>query len=96
MPQKQSPAHLARTAKLDTVYKHFWWNTVYSPENRSDADSPWDEIDPAHGIVSVDQMWAAAQNWPLSGYYPDDKTKSVYLLEAYHLLHCIRIMRLTF
>ncbi|KAI1455385.1 hypothetical protein F4805DRAFT_459765 [Annulohypoxylon moriforme] len=96
MPQKRPPSQLARTKELNTVYERFWWNTAYSPANRSDADNLWDEINPAHGIVSVDRDWAAAQGWPLSGYYPGDKTKAVYLLEAYHLLHCIRIMRLTF
>ncbi|KAI1185986.1 hypothetical protein F5B17DRAFT_441418 [Nemania serpens] len=94
--RERSPSELARTDDLDTVYERFWWNTAYSPANRSDADGLWDEINPAHGIVSVDREWAASQGWPLSGYYPGDKTKAVYLLEAYHLLHCIRIMRLTF
>ncbi|RYC56192.1 hypothetical protein CHU98_g10016 [Xylaria longipes] len=89
IPQERPPSELARTDELDTVYKRFWWNTAYSTANRSDADSLWDEINPAHGIVSVDREWAASQGWPLSGYYPGDKTKAVYLLEAYHLLHCI-------
>ncbi|KAI0436033.1 hypothetical protein F4803DRAFT_557407 [Xylaria telfairii] len=94
-PQDRSPSQLARTDELDTVYKRFWWNTAYSPTNRSNADSLWGEINPAHGVVSVDRKWAAAQGWPLSGYYPGSKEKAVYLLEAYHLLHCIRIMRIT-
>ncbi|KAI1153014.1 hypothetical protein F4825DRAFT_281324 [Nemania diffusa] len=94
--QEWVPPQLARTNRLGTVYKRFWWNTAYSPANRSDADLLWNEINPAHGIVSVDREWAATQGWPLSLHPPGDKTKAVYLLEAYHLLHCIRIMRLTF
>ncbi|KAH9909713.1 hypothetical protein F4778DRAFT_10344 [Xylariomycetidae sp. FL2044] len=96
MPLERPPSDLARTEELETVYKRLWWNTAYSPGNRSDADGLWDEINPAHGIVSVDRAWAAARGWPLTGYHPDDKTKAVYLLEAYHMLHCLRIMRLTF
>ncbi|TRX96562.1 hypothetical protein FHL15_002464 [Xylaria flabelliformis] len=89
MPQEQFPSQLARTDDLDIVYQHFWWNTAYSTENHSDADYLWDEINPAHGIVSVDREWAAKRGWPLSGYPPGDKSKAVYLLEAYHLLHCL-------
>ncbi|KAI0554240.1 hypothetical protein F4679DRAFT_579849 [Xylaria curta] len=89
MPQEQFPSQLAHTDDLDIIYQHFWWNTAYSTENHSDADYLWDEINPAHGIVSVDREWATKRGWPLSGYPPGDKSKAVYLLEAYHLLHCL-------
>jgi Mycotoxin biosynthesis protein UstYa len=43
----------------------------------------------------MDREWAKSQNWPESMYLPDDKSKGVYLLEAYHQLHCLRILRKT-
>ena len=39
--------------------------------------------------MTVNREWAAEQNWPISGYLPDDKSRGVYLLEAYHQLHCL-------
>lgn len=43
----------------------------------------------------MDREWAKSQNWPESMYLPDDKSKGVYLLEAYHQLHCLKILRTT-
>jgi hypothetical protein len=75
--------------ELDVVWKRFWWNTAYSPSNHTEADKLWDAILPSHGIVAVEKNWAAEQHWPVSGPTPDDAAKGVYLLEAYHLLHCL-------
>jgi len=43
----------------------------------------------------MDREWAKARNWPKSMYLPDDKSKGVYLLEGYHQLHCLKILRTT-
>ena len=37
----------------------------------------------------MDRKWASEQNWPESMRLPEDSTKGVYLLEAYHQLHCL-------
>ena len=37
----------------------------------------------------MDREWAAQQQWPLTMYLPSDRSKGVYLLEAYHQLHCL-------
>ncbi|GAD93057.1 hypothetical protein TRV_04086 [Paecilomyces variotii No. 5] len=81
---------------LDTVWRPFWWNTEYSSANASEADELWDAILPSHGFVAMDRAWAKENQWPESMYLPSDKSKGVYLLEAYHYLHCLRIVRKTF
>ena len=65
-----------------------WW-TEYSDKNASHVDALWDAILPSHGFVAMDTSWAIAHQWPESMRLPSDATKSVYLLEAYHQLHCI-------
>lgn len=37
----------------------------------------------------MDRTWAKENQWPESMYLPSDKSKGVYLLEAYHYLHCL-------
>lgn len=49
----------------------------------------WNDINYSHGTIAVDNSWAKEQNWPDAMQLPSDSTKSVYLLEGYHLLHCV-------
>ncbi len=74
---------------LDTTWTRFWWNTEYSPKNHSESDALWDAILPSHGFVAMDEGWATERQWPESMRLPIDGNKRVYLLEAYHQLHCL-------
>ena len=74
---------------LDTTWTRFWWNTEYSPQNHSDSDGLWNAISPSHGFVAMDEKWALDRQWPDSMRLPSDNTKKIYLLEAYHQLHCL-------
>lgn len=58
-------------------------------ENSSESAAAWDAIQPGHGIVAVDPQWAADQGVMESHRHPKDDTKSVYVIEAYHALHCL-------
>lgn len=65
---------------------------MYSAKNPNEsvsADAAWDAIVPAHGIVAVDKQWAEERQLPLSMELPSDNSKQVYILEAYHMLHCL-------
>lgn len=53
------------------------------------SDELWDNIKPSHGIVAVDRHYAATNGWAEAMYLPGDDSKGVYLLEAYHQLHCL-------
>ena len=57
--------------------------------NHSESDPLWEAILPSHGFVAINRMWAEERQWPESMYLPSDHRKGVYLLEAYHQLHCL-------
>ncbi|KAL4935903.1 hypothetical protein BDV06DRAFT_217085 [Aspergillus oleicola] len=83
----------------DTAEKPFRWITPYSAADNgfeSGPDELWDKIQPSHGFIAIDRNWARAHGWPESMYLPSDRSKGVYLLEAYHYLHCLKILRKTF
>ncbi|CAF9913893.1 hypothetical protein IMSHALPRED_001472 [Imshaugia aleurites] len=94
--EKPTPDGFAKVDSLTTTWNQFWWNTAYSPKNHSDSDDLWEAILPSHGFVAMDRKWAEQRQWPASMYLPSDHSKGVYLLEAYHQLHCLRILRNTF
>ncbi|KAB8259680.1 hypothetical protein BDV32DRAFT_56085 [Aspergillus pseudonomiae] len=91
------PAHDKLEAlSLDSTHKQFWWNTAYSDmNNASHTDSLWESILPSHGFIAIDRDFARSHGWHESMYLPSDHSKGVYLLEAYHYLHCLKILRKT-
>ena len=57
--------------------------------NSTEADMAWDAIEPGHGVVALDRTYAKAQGLLESSYHPREKYKVVYLIEAYHAMHCL-------
>ena len=86
---KHIDACTARVDPLPTKWRNFDWWTEYSEKNSTEVDALWDAILPSHGFVAMDTGWALGRQWPESMRLPSDSSKSVYLLEAYHQLHCI-------
>ncbi|KAF7860757.1 hypothetical protein EAF04_008275 [Stromatinia cepivora] len=83
----------------DTRWRQFQWHTnIYSSDDPKDSEAisaAWDRIVPAHGFVAVDREWAEEHNLPASMSLPSDSSKGVYVIDAYHQVHCITIIRKT-
>ncbi|KAL2818343.1 hypothetical protein BJX63DRAFT_71184 [Aspergillus granulosus] len=88
-----------KTNSGDDRWVQFQWSTgVYSSEDPDDADAvnqAWADIVPAYGFVAVDHTWAAEHHLPASMSLPSDSSKGVYILDAYHQIHCLTIIRQT-
>ena len=71
--------------------RYSWWSKYSSanPEDGPAVDHAWDSIVPAHGIVAVDHRWAAEKQLPPSMSLPSDAKKGVYIIDAYHQIHCL-------
>ncbi|KAH8653083.1 hypothetical protein BGZ60DRAFT_533278 [Tricladium varicosporioides] len=84
----------------DTRWSQFHWNTnIYSSAHEKDEtaiNDAWSKIVPAHGFVAVDHEWAAQHNLPSSMSLPSNSSKGVYIIDAYHQIHCLTIIRKTF
>ncbi|OTA65773.1 hypothetical protein K449DRAFT_462875 [Hypoxylon sp. EC38] len=75
-----------------------WVSDVYSskgPGAEEAVNAAWDRIVPAFGFVAVNHTWAAEHNLPASMGLPSDSSKGVYIIDAYHQLHCLTIIRKT-
>ena len=75
----------------DEWTQYTWWSKFSSmvPEQEPVVDELWDDILPAHGIVAVDHQWAAERKIPASMSLPSDASKGVYIIDAYHQIHCL-------
>ncbi len=84
---------LAIVETLPTAWTPLRWWSPYGSHNHTRDDVFWEAINPSHGFVAIDRQEAAERHWPTAMYLPSDESKGVYLLEAYHLLHClVRLM----
>uniref|UniRef100_A0A093V894 Cyclochlorotine biosynthesis protein O n=1 Tax=Talaromyces marneffei PM1 TaxID=1077442 RepID=A0A093V894_TALMA len=90
---QEPPLDYAAAPVIPVQYKPFFWNTMYSSEDQTVQDEMWESIVWTHGLIAVDQEWAKSQNWPETMARPNNGSQAVYLLEAYHEVHCLRVMR---
>lgn len=53
------------------------------------VEAAWNQIVPAHGIVALNHEWAKEHGLSEARNLPGDDTKGVYILDAYHQIHCL-------
>lgn len=63
--------------------------TRFMSDNETEAEAAWTSIEAGHGLVAVNPLWAAARSLPATIVHPRDPTKVVYIIEAYHTMHCL-------
>ena len=82
---------------LDKWTQYTWWSSYSSivPEQDLAVDKLWNDILPAHGIVAVDHAWAVERQMPATMSLPSDSSKGVYIIDAYHQLHCLVSMEVS-
>ncbi|KAL8695802.1 MAG: hypothetical protein Q9224_003149 [Gallowayella concinna] len=69
------------------------WNP-YSPyglgnKNESDRSIMWERLDSSPGTVSLDKTWTIQHDLPAAQDFPWDRSRSLYLLNGHHSLHCL-------
>lgn len=78
--------------KMDRrVYQH----SKYLSENETEASLAWDSILAGHGVIAVDPKYALQKSLPKTKELPESGGKLVYVIEAYHAIHCVVGSKLT-
>lgn len=75
-------------------WKQFRTYTEYSDVNQSISDAVWAGFT-TNGFVAIPHDEAAEFGLPLAEDFPDDPSKGVYVLEAFHEIHCVIYLRET-
>lgn len=88
-PSAPASEKLAVVDAFPEMYTAFHWWTAYGSHNHTRDDTLWDAINPSHGFIAIDRKETATKHWRSTMYLPSDESKGVYLLEAYHQLHCL-------
>ncbi|KAF1972739.1 hypothetical protein BU23DRAFT_554921 [Bimuria novae-zelandiae CBS 107.79] len=72
-----------------TIYAH----SKYMSDDEEVASKAWDEILAGHGVIALDADNVAEKNLPPSVPLPDDSGSFMYVIEAYHAMHCAKVIR---
>ncbi|RDW87843.1 hypothetical protein BP5796_03537 [Coleophoma crateriformis] len=86
-------AHTDGLSRARTVIRELYAPSAYNSPNETEAAAAWDTIRVGHGIVALDEQYIAENHLPKSFAHPYHPTKHAYVIEAYHAIHCITILR---
>ncbi|MCJ1353604.1 MAG: hypothetical protein MMC33_003591 [Icmadophila ericetorum] len=65
--------------------------TEFSQVDKQDQKNElWNSIDLNLGVIALSHEYSQKMELPLGLPFPWDETKSLYQLNAYHLLHCVK------
>ncbi|KAF2160389.1 hypothetical protein M409DRAFT_29235 [Zasmidium cellare ATCC 36951] len=68
-------------------------NRFWEDDNLTGPNEAWAGINSGHGVIALDIDYATRQGFPDTIIHPYHDDKVVYALEAYHLIHCIQVLR---
>ncbi|KAF2648851.1 hypothetical protein K491DRAFT_708477 [Lophiostoma macrostomum CBS 122681] len=88
--QNTSPNRLSlRRTETQTIYKP----SKYTSINNTKADKAWSAILAGHGVVAISPSYASQHALPSSVFLPDGTGNKMYIVEAYHAMHCTSVLR---
>lgn len=63
--------------------------TKFMSKNVTEADEAWDLVGSGHGDVAIEPQYAFKHGLPPTIAHPKDDRKLLYIIAAYHAIHCI-------
>jgi len=68
-------------------------NGPYFDEDEAVSDEAWESMNIDAGAVALTDEYVSKMGLPTSQRFPWDDTKGIYNLNAYHSLHCLKMLR---
>ena len=67
----------------------------FTSENLTIADEAWNApyLKPGNGIIALTDDYTRSMGLPPAQRWPWDSTKGIYVLNAHHQLHCLKVVR---
>lgn len=66
---------------------------LYNSPNETLTNEAWESLEYDLGSVALTHEFAASKGLPPAQAFPWDESKGIYFLNAYHGLHCLKVMR---
>lgn len=93
LPATLSIYHLTGSiAGLERNISRPW--TPLVAHNETEQDEIWENTSYDVGQIALSDDYARSKGLPRAQRFPWDKTKGVYLINAYHNIHCVKTIRI--
>lgn len=66
---------------------------LYNSPNETLTNEAWESLTSDHGSIALTKEYAASMGLPPAQSFPWDDSKSIYFINAYHGIHCLKLMR---
>lgn len=66
---------------------------LYNSPNETLTNEAWESLTSDHGSIALTNEYAASMGLPPAQPFPWDDSKSIYFINAYHGIHCLKLMR---
>ncbi|CAI6304002.1 unnamed protein product [Periconia digitata] len=76
-----------------TVERTMYLDSKYTSKSEEVASEAWKSILAGHGVVALEADYIAEKSLPPSTAIPGSDGKFMYLIEAYHTIHCLQSIR---
>ena len=70
--------------------------TVWGDVNETISDQAWDTVDSSPIVVALSDEYASQHGLEKSTRFPWDDTKGIYHVKAFHHLHCLVLLPLSY
>jgi hypothetical protein len=71
------------------ISKELKFHSPYWGRNETTAEKLWNQLEIHTGFVALDKSWTDEKDLPRGDSFPWDDSKSIYVLNAFHILHCL-------
>ncbi|KAF2203995.1 hypothetical protein GQ43DRAFT_365551, partial [Delitschia confertaspora ATCC 74209] len=79
-----------------TTKQIYMQSTEYTDSNRTISDAAWEAIDTTPNMISLDKEYSRKHNLADSVPFPWDQSKGLYVVKAFHQIHCLKNIRHAF
>jgi len=86
----ESGTSVSKYAGLPSISLPWLESSEFSSENLDLANELWEKIDFDPGVIALDEDFIKSKGLPAAQPHPWDVSKSLYLINGYHNLHCAK------
>ncbi|KAH7082307.1 hypothetical protein FB567DRAFT_581693 [Paraphoma chrysanthemicola] len=77
------------------VSKELRYHSPYWSQDEATASKLWNQLEIHTGFVALHKSWTDKKSLPRGDSFPWDDSRTIYVLNVFHILHCLQMLRIS-